>query len=418
MRKVILYGAGQGGQEALLWFGEENVNFFIDNNTEIQKNGAYGKEAFSFANYIEKYENSSELREQYDVVITIKWRWAIHQLAYELEKKGIYGYSIFGDIKRRWENAEKFLDRDCKQYPCEQESIKDIRLAQNKWLLRHIEPASLTPAIGKLREKQLRILSYTARAFEEYKSVLGIMPVMEAGTLLGAVRHKGFIPWDYDLDFCIPRYEYNMLCKYLLENYEVYILTDPNPKKNKWRKAGASKEKTYKAYFVYGEIVLAIAEPDGKFEGFDTLNRNRIVDIVPLDVFPTDTDLNLYRKKMEEFKKFWNKEGDFYKHLLEFQKANPIFSKKPEKGDTLARGVDAAVGAAFVSLPGRWWDKQLYQYEDVYETQPMLFENVFFEAPAQPKEVLAKMYGDDFMKLPNRYGVHKENPEWLFTEEY
>ena len=57
-------------------------------------------------------------------------------------------------------------------------------------------------------------------------------------------------------------------------------------------------------------------------------------------------------------------------------------------------------------------------YDDIYKTQPMLFEDIYFEAPAKPEEILTKMYGEDIMQLSSRYGVHKENPELLFTEEY
>ena len=69
------------------------------------------------------------------------------------------------------------------------------------------------PARGKLRLFQLELLEAAYILSEDFKqNKLEIM--IEGGTLLGAVRHGGFIPWDDDIDFMMIRSEYDKMINY------------------------------------------------------------------------------------------------------------------------------------------------------------------------------------------------------------
>ena len=73
-----------------------------------------------------------------------------------------------------------------------------------------------------LKKTQLEILDYFVNFCEKHK----LRYYLYAGTLLGAIRHKGYIPWDDDLDLCMPYEDYFKMIelfdnsgKYFVENY-------------------------------------------------------------------------------------------------------------------------------------------------------------------------------------------------------
>lgn len=63
--------------------------------------------------------------------------------------------------------------------------------------------------LTRVHEANLKILKEIDRICRKYK----IRYMLDAGTLLGAVRHQGFIPWDDDADIAFTRSNYNAFMK-------------------------------------------------------------------------------------------------------------------------------------------------------------------------------------------------------------
>ncbi|MCD7878688.1 MAG: LicD family protein, partial [Candidatus Gastranaerophilales bacterium] len=94
-----------------------------------------------------------------------------------------------------------------------------------KDLLNEIDARELPPSTGKIRELQLNTLKLAKEITKDIENNTDIKLWLDGGSLLGAVRHKGFIPWDDDIDIATNRSDYTKLQAYLSEKYQ-FINTD------------------------------------------------------------------------------------------------------------------------------------------------------------------------------------------------
>ncbi|WP_038174358.1 LicD family protein, partial [Treponema pedis] len=69
-------------------------------------------------------------------------------------------------------------------------------------------------SLKEIQEESLKILKLVDNICREQ----GFTYCLFYGTLIGAVRHNGFIPWDDDIDIAMPRNDYERLKQYFIVN--------------------------------------------------------------------------------------------------------------------------------------------------------------------------------------------------------
>lgn len=219
---------------------------------------------------------------------------------------------------------------------------------------------------------------------------------MCSGTLLGAVRHHGFIPWDDDLDICMLRDDYEKFVKIAIEEFPDDMMlqtreTDPNyhylplPCKVRDRKS----------------FILSPGYEDEKSE------KGLYIDVFPADKYHKNLFVFSYEKMLKTYNTFICKSLDsvdfkdesIHRRVLAY--FHPVFHFFVKKYMAFAKniinrnkklGTNCFIGHGFDTLWKRYFD-----YEDIYPLVELNFEGGTFYAPQNYDFYLRTLYGDKYM---------------------
>lgn len=141
-------------------------------------------------------------------------------------------------------------------------------------------PRELT--LREIQDRELSILKRVAAWLEEN----GITYSLSGGTLLGAVRHSGFIPWDDDVDICVPRPDYTRMCE---------LLRAQHCRVGKLEAHLPGSEGFYFSFVKFMDPATLSRGASGKGKGIPLR-----IDVFPMDRLPTDP--KRYRGNMRMFR--------------------------------------------------------------------------------------------------------------------
>lgn len=258
--------------------------------------------------------------------------------------------------------------------------------------------------IRTIQEVELNILKHCLEVIKKNH----LRYFMLGGTLLGAIRHNGFIPWDDDIDIGMPRKDYEIfLDKAKQELMEPFCIEYYIP--------GVDYHQQYFAKVTDKRVKVRLLNTDTKLE------VPVWVDIFPLDGVPEG--------KINRI--LWEKWGMFLAKLFTISQSKYLFDRHSainrsrgkayfgikviqktgldrllnrdliwKKLDRHLKRYEYDTSSSLINFCGHWHMKELFRKEVYGEGANYLFEDIQMRGPEDYDFVLRQMYGDYMVPPP------------------
>lgn len=240
-------------------------------------------------------------------------------------------------------------------------------------------------ATGIMRQIQLLSLELL-RLFDNICKKYEIEYWLDYGTLLGAVRHSGFVPWDDDVDIGMLREDYNKFIEVFPKEIE---------------KIDSLKDKI---------IISKLTKPQNSnnYNEIDELNSHTFIlffqcafkkPFVHFDVFPKDyiedsgltSDRNTKQTELQVELRDNIIEGKWT-----FEEGLDIQNKKMKFTTKKTAQISDAIDGLHNNIHNR-----IYKTDYVFPLKKITFEDYEFMCPNDYEEYLPLIYGSEYMHIPH-----------------
>ena len=286
------------------------------------------------------------------------------------------------------------LQKKWKSYK-EQKKFYKLSLCILNTLLQNINIYNLLPCQNSfLREYQLKNVHFCKKLCDIFTQH-NLQYFITSGTLIGYLRHKGFIPWDDDMDIGMMRNDYENL-KLLLK--EKFIEIDVSKiMENKENKLSVFDEYLHK---YSNQILFSITH-----HHIQIMQGTSIKDFLCLDIFPHDFYSEAYT--IEDIKKDINTIRKNCNSILNYKEKYQYIRNKIDNNNNITL-VSNKIFFGFDSLDSYLFPiNQFMTKNTIFPLRKILFENMEFFAPNNMEEYISNQY-PNWNQLPNDIKIAPE----------